>query len=321
MKLQVPFIQLPLLYDAGALAAEVAALGESVWRPHPQGFAGNSMLPLLATEGDPANESFAGRMLPTPELKRCPYLMQTLASFGAILGRTRLMRLAGQAEVTQHTDQGYYWAERVRVHVPIVTQPTVRFECGGAAINMAAGECWIFDTWRLHRVLNDAAQSRIHLVADTVGGGEFWELVARGRPHDGPGRGTWAPRTILPGETSGELACETANVPVVMTPWEIEHHLRILFADLVPNPHAQNAQHAATRFLQRWRGLWARYGDSGAGKPEYRAALQGFLDDLSDGAVQMKLRNGTNWFHGMMGWVGKFAVGADHAAGGGDEYT
>ena len=31
------------------------------------------------------------------------------------------MRLAGQAEVARHADQGYYRAERVRVHVPIVT--------------------------------------------------------------------------------------------------------------------------------------------------------------------------------------------------------
>ena len=45
MKLQVPFVQLPLLFDAGALAAEVDALPESAWLPHPQGFAGNSMLP------------------------------------------------------------------------------------------------------------------------------------------------------------------------------------------------------------------------------------------------------------------------------------
>jgi hypothetical protein len=190
MKLPRPFIQLPLLFDAGVLAAEIEALGEGVWRDHPQKFPGNSMLPLLAVDGEPANESFAGTMAPTPELLRCPYLMQVMASFGATLGRTRLMRLAGQAEVTPHVDQGYYWAERVRVHVPIVTQPTVRFECGEVAIHMAAGECWIFDTWRNHNVINDASQSRIHLVADTVGGEAFWDLVAAGRGHDAD-RGAW----------------------------------------------------------------------------------------------------------------------------------
>jgi len=34
------------------------------------------MLPLVAVSGDPANESFAGAMQPTPKLQRCPYLLQ-----------------------------------------------------------------------------------------------------------------------------------------------------------------------------------------------------------------------------------------------------
>ena len=62
MKLQVPFLQLPLLFDAAALANEVAAIGEDAWRPHPQGYPGNSMLPLVAVGGDPDNEAFAGPM-------------------------------------------------------------------------------------------------------------------------------------------------------------------------------------------------------------------------------------------------------------------
>lgn len=44
----------------------------------------------------------------------------------------------------------------MRVHVPILTQPTERFTSGDATINMAEGERWIFDTWRMHHVLNDA---------------------------------------------------------------------------------------------------------------------------------------------------------------------
>ena len=74
MKLPAPFLQLPLAFDAAALANEIAALGESAWRPHPQGFAGNSMLPLVAVGGDPGNEAFAGAMAATPELQRCPGL-------------------------------------------------------------------------------------------------------------------------------------------------------------------------------------------------------------------------------------------------------
>ena len=41
MKLGVPFLQFPLVFDAAALAAEVQAIDESAWRPHPAGYADN----------------------------------------------------------------------------------------------------------------------------------------------------------------------------------------------------------------------------------------------------------------------------------------
>ena len=184
MKMPVPFLQLPLVFDAPTLTAEVRAIAESAWRPHPQGYPGNDALTLITTGGDPESDSASGAMRPTPHLERSPYLMQLLQSLGATWGRTRLMRLSGQATVLPHVDVNYYWRERFRVHVPIVTQPTVRFSCGNAQINMRAGECWIFDTWRTHHVVNDHALARIHLVADTVGGAGFWHHLGNARPHD-----------------------------------------------------------------------------------------------------------------------------------------
>ena len=311
MKLPVPFIQLPLMFDAEALAAEIDAIDESNWRPHPQGFPGNSMLPLVAVDGDPDNESFAGVMQPTDYLRRCPYLSQVFASTNAIVGRSRLMRLAGQAEVKRHADQGYYWTERVRVHVPIVTQPTVRFECGGEVINMAAGECWIFDTWRQHRVLNDTVQSRVHLVVDTVGGGRFWDLVNRGRPHDAPHAG-WQNVHIAPkpGEVA-PFACERVNVPTVMSPWELNDHLGLLFADAVPHPNLPQVRQIAMRFARQWQGLWFEFGDRVEGRARFRAALQAFLDEVRTPAQPLMLKNELRWLNALMTLVAKVAVAAD----------
>lgn len=311
MKLQVPFIQLPLAIDAGVLAAEIAALGEGPWRPHPQGFAGNSMLPLVAVGGDPANEAFAGPMRPTPELLQCPYLTQVFASLGATVGRSRLMRLSGMAEVKRHADQGYYWTERVRVHIPVLTQPTVRFECGDATINMAAGECWIFDTWRQHRVLNDAVESRVHLVIDTVGGGGFWDLVGRGRPHDAPRLG-WPMRALTP--RPGEVAtfpCESVNVPAVMSPWEVNAHLGLLFADAVPHANLAQVRQISMGFAHTWQGLWFEFGERPEGRTRYRAALQRFLDDIRTPSQPLLLKNELRWFNALNTIVAKFAVAGD----------
>lgn len=308
MKLPFPFLQLPLLFDAEVLAAEADALGEDVWRDHPQKFPGNSMLPLLAASGEPANESFIGEMAPTPELQRCPYLLQTIASLGAVAGRTRLMRLAGQAEVTPHVDQGYYWTDRVRVHVPIITQPTVRFECGGVTIHMAAGECWLFDTWREHKVENDASRSRIHLVVDTVGGPAFWDLVANGRQHDAPTEG-WPARRILPSEAPMALARERFNIPVVMSPWEIHYRLHGLLDETDPNSaQSRSARQLSDAFFRDWRSLWVQHGDSGSGAEEYRETLYRFLQAIPPAVGQLPLRNGTRWIDGVLALIGKMAV-------------
>ncbi|GAA5004212.1 hypothetical protein GCM10025793_10680 [Lysobacter lycopersici] len=292
MKLQVPFIQLPLLFDAEALAREVLAIDESCWKPHPQGFAGNSMLPLVAVDGDPANETFDGPMLPTPHLRACPYLQQVFAGLGATIGRSRLMRLSGQAEVSRHFDQGYYWADRVRVHVPIVTQPTVRFECGDMAVNMAAGECWIFDTWRMHRVINDADAARIHLVVDTVGGSGFWDLVGRGRAIGAPPRGPWEPKRVQPAQgVDAEFPLESVNVPVVMSPWEMRSHFGLLFGDALPHPQLQQVQWLAAQLLRGWQGLWAQYGESRAGHQHYRALLDRFQEQALPLSEPLLLNN------------------------------
>ena len=308
MKLPAPFLQLPLAFDAAALANEIAALGESAWRPHPQGFAGNSMLPLVAVGGDPGNEAFAGAMAATPELQRCPGLQRVLHAIGATVGRTRLMRLAGQAEVKRHVDQGYYWAERVRVHVPIVTQPTVRFECGDAAIHMAAGECWIFDTWRQHRVLNDASASRIHLVCDTVGGERFGALVARARRHDQPRDGWTVVGVPLDGPVPAALPLETRNVPDVMTPWELRHHLQFLLDETLPHPRLAALRERTDRLVHAWHGLWAQHGDAMPARPTYRALFDAYVADVRTWAADVALCNETRWIDALGMMLGRSAV-------------
>lgn len=308
MKLPVPFIQLPLLFDAERLADEINAIDESRWHPHPQGFPGNSMLPLVAVDGDPENETFSGEMRPTGFLRECPYLQQVFASLGTIVGRSRLMRLAGQAEVSRHADQGYYWVERVRVHVPIVTQPTVRFECDGEVINMAPGECWIFDTWRQHSVLNDATRSRVHLVIDTVGGVGFWDLVAQGRPHHAPREG-WSARAVAPvAGANAVLDCETVNVPVVMSPWELNSHLSLLFSDAVPHPNLQPLHAVTLRFTRAWQALWFRHGDRPEGHEQFRQLLAGYEAAVRPLTESMRLRNSLDWFGAMRAMILRVAA-------------
>jgi hypothetical protein len=209
LQLQDAFARLTLTVDAERLADEVAALGDDAWRPHPEGMPGNSSLSLLAVEGDPADDGVRGPMRPTPHLARCPYSTRVLAALGAPIGRTRFMRIVGNGEARAHCDTNYYWQERLRVHVPVVTTPGVRFTCGDDDVHMAAGEVWVFDTWRVHQVVNPAGEARIHLVVDTVGSPALWDMI----------EGT-AAATMVDDGPALAVVTEAVNHATVMGPWE-----------------------------------------------------------------------------------------------------
>lgn len=293
MKLQVPFVQLPVSFDAEALAQEVAAIDDRHWRARAVGVAGNSALTLVTTEGDPDSDELAGRMRPTPWLEHCPQVMRLMATLGATWGRSRLMKLYGQSEVSAHVDTNYYWRDRMRVHVPIVTTPDVRFQCGEAEVNMAPGECWIFDTWRRHRVLNPNNRERIHLVMDTVGGERLWDLIAAGRTplRDDP---SWraVPVPLDAGQPLPTLDFETVNVPTVMGPWEIREHFVFLLGEATQDPRLPALQQTLLVFARRWQALWAAFGEQREGWPRYRALLDEVQARLAaQGIAEIGLRN------------------------------
>ena len=270
MQLPAPFIRLPLRADPERLRAEVAQFAPRDWRPHPQGHPGNTALPLIARNGRVDDDGVAGPMRPTSHLARLPYLRQVLSALAAPLGRTRLMRLDAGAEATAHVDTNYYWLQRTRVHIPVQTTPGVRFLCGEAATHMAAGEVWIFDTWRLHNVVNPPGTERIHLVADTVGSDAFWTLA---RSPDGTARTVEFDPTTDP-----SLQLETVNFPVVMSPWEFDAIWSSWCTDArignAPPARVDAIDGEVRRVLADWRALWARHGDAPEGWNGYRAALE-----------------------------------------------
>ena len=91
MKLEAPFIPLPLRFDVARLAHELSLLESAQWRLHPDKTNGNSALPLISAGGGD-NDDATGDMQPTPWLERSPYLRQVIASFNEVFGRSRFMR-------------------------------------------------------------------------------------------------------------------------------------------------------------------------------------------------------------------------------------
>lgn len=285
MKLPREFIQLPFRFDAERLRAEVGSLPGEAWRAHPTGFRGNSAVPLISVDGG-LNDYFAGPMQETHWLRQMPYVRQVLASFGVVFGRSRLMCLDGGAEVMAHCDANYHWFTRVRIHIPVTTFPEVEFHCGNRMIHMAAGEAWIFDNWKMHRVINRSPHRRVHLVADTVGSSAFWSMVERAVS----GIEADAPAAFRHVEYQPDAApCirgEKYNTPDVMHPSEMSALSEDLIRDLTASAQAADRPLAEAfavlvrSFCQDWAMLWTLHADDPAGWDDYEQLRNRMLQDV-----------------------------------------
>ncbi len=284
MKLARPFIRLPLDFDAARLAQEAAQLEASAWRPHPLGLKGNSAVALISRGGGD-NDEFGGRMTATPHLGGCPYHRQVMASFNEVLARSRLMKLDAGCEVQNHVDFNYHWYTRVRIHIPVITNPEVVFHCGDEKLHMAPGECWIFDNWRRHNVVNGSGQDRIHLVIDLSGSSRFWGMVRQAlKAGHGNGGARFESLPYEPGKRV-EILTENYNISPVMAPGEIDALVADLVREFADHPGndpglVERYRLILTDFASDWRETWHRNGIGKQGLPHYRRLLDRVKSEL-----------------------------------------
>ncbi len=281
MRLKQPLLKLHKSFDADRLAAEVHALPAIAWVPHPGNYPGNDAVMLVTPEGQLTN-GFAGQMAPTEYLRACPYITEIMGEIGAVWGRSRLMGLGAGASVPPHVDVNYHWRTHQRIHIPVITNPRVLFTCGDESVHMAAGECWVFDSFRMHNVHNSGSEKRVHLVLDTVDGEEMWDLV------DAAQNGAEPPAARPP----RPLRFERVDMQEIMSPWEVRCHIAFLADYAVPNPRLEATLGRLDRFASAWSSVWSEYQGSPAGLPDYRRLIAALRQDLMiSGGGNLPLRN------------------------------
>jgi hypothetical protein len=316
MHLPKPFFRLPRRFDAARLREEVAALPADLWAQHPNGIPGNSSVRLISVDGG-ENDLVDGIMRESTHLQRLPYVRQVLAGFGVPWSRTRLLRLAPGAAVPTHADINYHWFYRVRLHIPVVTRPEVRFYCGGSDVHMAPGEAWIFDNWRLHSVLNPTPDERIHLVADTAGNAAFWKLVSAGENDS-----AHAEMTAYQPQWSPTLLTERSELRPIMNPAELELLVGNLRGELVLTSDTSESRlrlgqyHALLDgFVRDWRQYYMLHGEDESGWQDFaglRDSVRAASRPLGD---RIALRTNRVAAHQVLeGRVLRVCIGADSGA-------
>lgn len=257
---------------------EIAAISEDSWLWHHENFQGNSALPLISTHGG-INDDFETPMLPTEHLAKMPYIQQVFAQFRTLMGRARLLRLEPGKGVPPHVDNHYYWRGHTRVHIPIVTDPGIRFHAGNQHVHMAGGEAWTFSNWLQHTVVNETNTRRIHLTFDTYGSSVFWGMA---RPYGAEGAVQFVPyrEGIAP-----SLAFETFVAPDVMPPSELELEFSRLIGDLAAHPRNDRTAVAGLNnlflgFLAEWRMVWFGEGPSEEGIKRFQILRQSVMAQI-----------------------------------------
>ena len=84
---------------------------------------------------------------------------------GAIL-RAMLVRLPARARITPHRDKHASFGASHRIHVPLATNPRVRFLVDGVPHRLLVGRAYELDNRRTHSVLNNGASARDHFIFD-----------------------------------------------------------------------------------------------------------------------------------------------------------
>ncbi|HYK99815.1 MAG TPA: aspartyl/asparaginyl beta-hydroxylase domain-containing protein [Steroidobacteraceae bacterium] len=174
-------LRLPLRVDAGRLQQEVAALPAELWgttggrvgvhRPAEALF----LRGHAPAEGDKPIEE-------RPPLALLPYVRSIIeVLIPARPLRCLLARLPGGASIAPHVDRAPYFAQTIRIHVPVVTHERVFMVAAYRTYTMRAGEVWALNNSGPHAVWNaDPDAPRTHLICDFLPDAALLQLLAAG---------------------------------------------------------------------------------------------------------------------------------------------
>jgi hypothetical protein len=136
------------------------------------------------------NDKMLGKVVDTKLMAKFPEVLAILKTLGiSSTERIRFMRLTpGGGELTRHTDLisdkfGTHDQGIVRLHVPLITNPDVKFtmwDYNGdqAVFSMGVGDLCYLDARKPHSAINGGKTDRVHLVIDAYCNDKLRKLLS-----------------------------------------------------------------------------------------------------------------------------------------------
>lgn len=166
--------KIALNFDPEPLKSDLEGIGADDWVAHfnTSYFEGEWTGVALRSSNGLASQLYPdpranGSGANTPLLDRCPNIRALLGLFQCHLRCVRFLKLAAGSTIREHRDYDLGYDEgKIRLHIPIITNPHVEFFLDAHRVEMNEGECWYLDLSLPHWVANRGSADRIHLVID-----------------------------------------------------------------------------------------------------------------------------------------------------------
>jgi hypothetical protein len=168
------FFQLNVHFSVEKLEEDLAICKKDTWTSHfnTNDYNGNWNSISLRSASGHSNDirSLANQVYQnTPLLEKCLYFQEIISWFNCEKEAVRLLNLAPQSEIKEHTDNDTSYEDGFfRIHIPISTNPQVLFYVNKQLVPMKIGECWYANFQLPHSVQNNSNEPRVHLIIDCI---------------------------------------------------------------------------------------------------------------------------------------------------------
>ncbi len=165
--------------DSEPLAAAILAADEAVWNEYVERqksyevheqtrsivllFAEVSNWPAVDVCKQPGWNRFADTAVPLMH-----QIIRNWYPPGGTIIRAMAARLLAGGRILPHRDSHPSFGAGHRIHVPIATNPRVRFMIDGRPVQLEVGHAYEINNQKVHSVMNKGATDRIHFIFDYV---------------------------------------------------------------------------------------------------------------------------------------------------------